>query len=131
MIVAVDASALVALALGEPEREEVEACLRDADGAFATPINITEAGLTLVLRDGRFTPEQYERWLSDLRVSERGIDGTAALRAYLQYGKGVHRARLNLGDCYAYALAKALDAPLLYKGDDFAFTDVRSALQPT
>jgi ribonuclease VapC len=131
VIVAVDASALVALALGEPEREEVEACLRDAEDAFATPINITEAGLTLVLRDGRFTPEQYERWLSGLRVTEMGIDGAAALRAYLQYGKGVHRARLNLGDCYAYALAKALDAPLLYKGDDFTFTDIRSALQPT
>ena len=131
MIVAVDASALVALALEEPEREEVEACLMDAEDAFATPINITEAGLTLVLRDGRFTPEQYERWLAGLRVTEMGIDGAAALRAYLQYGKGVHRARLNLGDCYAYALAKALDAPLLYKGDDFTFTDIRSALQPT
>ncbi len=131
MIVAVDASALVALALGEPEREEVEACLRDADDAFATPLNITEAGLTLILRDGRFTPQQYERWLSDLRVTEMGIDAAAALRVYLQYGKGVHRARLNLGDCFAYALAKTLDAPLLYKGDDFALTDIRSALQPT
>jgi ribonuclease VapC len=46
-------------------------------------------------------------------------------------GRGVHRAGLNLGDCFAYALAKQLDAPLLYKGNDFALTDVRSALQPT
>lgn len=131
MIVAVDASALVALALDEPEREAVESCLHEAQDAFATPINITEAGLTLILRDGRFTADQYELWLSHLGVTEMGIDGSAALRAYLQYGKGVHRARLNLGDCYAYALAKALDAPLLYKGDDFSFTDIRPALQPT
>jgi ribonuclease VapC len=131
VIVAVDASALVAIALQEPEREAMEACLLAADNAFVTPINLAEAGLALVLRDGRFTPEQYYRWLSALHITETGIDGAAALRAYLQYGKGVHRARLNLGDCYAYALAKAIDAPLLYKGHDFAFTDVRSALQPT
>ena len=51
-----------------------------------------------------------------------------ALQAYLQYGKGRHPARLNLADCFAYALAKRLDVPLLYKGDDFAKTDIRSAL---
>ncbi|HYE45293.1 MAG TPA: type II toxin-antitoxin system VapC family toxin, partial [Caulobacter sp.] len=44
---------------------------------------------------------------------------------------GRHPAKLNLGDCFAYALAKRLDAPLLYKGDDFAKTDIRSAVQPT
>jgi ribonuclease VapC len=55
----------------------------------------------------------------------------AALAAYLAWGRGHHDARLNLADCFAYALAKHLDAPLLYKGDDFALTDVRSALQPT
>ena len=66
--------------------------------------------------------------MPSLNVTPRGA---AALRAYLQYGKGVHRAGLNLGDCYAYALAKAMDAPLLYKGEDFVFTDIRPALQPT
>ena len=73
------------------------------------------------------------------RLAERSSDRTTgrrtaasiALDAYLRFGKGLHPARLNLGDCFAYALAKALDAPLLYKGDDFAMTDIRSALQPT
>ena len=59
------------------------------------------------------------------------VAGDAALRAYLAFGRGVHRAGLNLGDCFAYALAKQLDAPLLYKGDDFSVTDIRPALQPT
>jgi ribonuclease VapC len=131
VIVAVDASALVAIALEEPEQAAMEACLLAAERAVATPINVTEAGLALVLRDGRFTPEQYALWLAGLNVREVGVDGAAALRAYLQYGRGVHRAALNLGDCFAYALAKSLDAPLLYKGGDFIFTDVRSALQPT
>ena len=53
---------------------------------------------------------------------------TLALDAYLRFGKGRHPAKLNLADCFAYALAKTLDAPLLYKGDDFPLTDVRSAL---
>lgn len=52
----------------------------------------------------------------------------AALDAYLTYGEGRHPARLNLADCLAYALAKQLDAPLLYKGEDFPLTDVKSAL---
>ncbi len=51
----------------------------------------------------------------------------SALQAHLRYGKGRHPARLNLSDCFAYALAKQLDAPLLYKGDDFSQTDIRSA----
>jgi ribonuclease VapC len=48
-----------------------------------------------------------------------------ALRGWRLYGKGRHRAGLNLGDCFSYALAKALDRPLLFKGDDFCHTDVR------
>lgn len=51
-----------------------------------------------------------------------------AFQAFMAYGKGRHPARLNLADCFAYALAKQLDLPLLYKGDDFAKTDIRSAI---
>jgi ribonuclease VapC len=131
VILAVDASAIVALALEESESGAVEGCLRQADAAYISPINLTEAGLALVLRDGRFTLGQYVAWLAEIGIEEVAVDGSEALKAYLQYGKGVHRAGLNLCDCFAYALAKALDAPLLYKGDDFALTDVRSALQPT
>lgn len=52
----------------------------------------------------------------------------AAAEAFLRFGKGRHPAKLNFGDCMAYALATSLDAPLLYKGNDFAKTDIRSAL---
>src|SRR5437667_3789200 len=100
MIVAVDASAIVAIGLDEPERATFEARLLQAAKAFVSPINLAEAGLALVLRHGRFTPSDYGAWLSELRISEHPIEGASALRAYLQYGKGVHRAALNLGDCY-------------------------------
>ncbi|MDB5457684.1 MAG: VapC toxin family domain ribonuclease [Caulobacter sp.] len=129
MIVAVDASALVAMARGEPERLAFEAVVAQAGELWATPVNLMEAGLILVLRERRFTTAEYHRWLDDIGVRTSNAAGEPeALDAYLRWGKGVHRAGLNMGDCFAYALAKALDAPLLYKGDDFPLTDVRSAL---
>jgi ribonuclease VapC len=51
-----------------------------------------------------------------------------AIEAFRRYGKGRHRAALNIGDCFSYALAKAMDLPLLFKGDDFSHTDVEPAL---
>ena len=53
--------------------------------------------------------------------------GALARQAYYDFGRGRHRARLNFGDCFAYALAKAMDEPLLFKGRDFVHTDVRVA----
>jgi ribonuclease VapC len=129
MTLAVDASALVAIARNEPGYEALEEALSRADAAFATSVNIMEAGLVLVLREARFTSASFHAWLEAQNVVETQIvEAGAALDAYMRWGKGVHRAGLNMGDCFAYALAKALDAPLLYKGDDFPLTDVRSAL---
>ena len=131
MIVIVDASALVAVGIDEPEKAQMEDCLARAGQRFMAPLNITETGLALVLRHGRFRADEFREWLAEMGIMEHPVSGVDALAAYLTYGKGVHRAGLNLGDCCAYALAKQLDAPLLYKGNDFIFTDVRSALQPT
>ena len=131
MIVAVDASAVVAIGLFEPERDELLAVLERSDSAFIAPVNVLEAGLAIVLRQRLMGLDQFASWLVALGLSQLPVSGDAALQAYLHFGKGVHRAGLNLGDCFAYALAKQLDAPLLYKGDDFGVTDVRPALQPT
>ena len=93
---------------------------------------VTDYELRIVL--GRYGPALIERY--DSLVDEVGIvmmdfDQVASLKSYEAYrlfGKGNHRASLNMGDCVAYALAKRLDAPLLFKGNDFARTDVRRAL---
>lgn len=131
MTVVVDASALVAMARREPEAEAMERVLDGVQG-WATPVNIMEAGLILVLRESRFNQSQFQAWVADQNVAEtHTVTSGHALAAYLQYGKGVHRAGLNMGDCYAYALARQMGAPLLYKGNDFVLTDVKSALQPT
>lgn len=132
-MIVVDASALVALAGHEAEALAVAAALQDNASAVISPVNAVEAGLILIGR-GRFADaDQYNRWIAEIGVTvdPDTVDHMAALRAYLRFGRGYHPARLNLGDAFAYALATRLDAPLLYKGDDFAQTDIRSALQPT
>lgn len=61
-------------------------------------------------------------------VSWNDSHASIAADAFVRFGKGRHDAKLNFGDCMSYALAKSLDAPLLYKGDDFSKTDIKSAL---
>jgi len=127
----VDTSALVAILLGEPDAE------RFARALGAEPIRLLSAGalvvlscviegrkgetgradVALLLRDGDFevvsvTPQQAE----------------IAVDAFRRFGRGRHRARLNVGDCFSYALAVATDHALLFKGDDFGHTDIRAAL---
>jgi ribonuclease VapC len=131
-VIVVDASALVAIGDDEFERAELLSALQLDDRVIGS-VNYVEAGLILIGRQCLENKPDFDRWLNKLGVEVRSTDDLAelALETYLKFGRSYHRARLNLGDCFAYALAKQLDAPLLYKGDDFAMTDVRSALQPT
>lgn len=129
-MIVVDASALVAIAELESEAAGFAGAIRAADPAIISPVNAAEAGFVLLGR-GRFAnPADFQTWLEVLEITvwREPIDEISVLAAFWRYGKGRHPARLNLGDCFAYALARNLDAPLLYKGDDFARTDVRSAL---
>jgi ribonuclease VapC len=131
-VIVVDASTLVAIGDGEPDAPDHLRALT-SDEAVISSINYVEAGIILVSRRRLSNKPAFDQWLRSLEVRVRGSDDLSdtALAAYLVYGRGFHRARLNLADCFAYALAKQLDAPLLYKGDDFNFTDVKRALQPT
>jgi len=129
-LIVVDASALVAIAADEPEREAFERAVVQSDVACIGAVNYLEAGMVLTSRGYIADMAQLNEWLAELAISlKQDVElGESALGAFLRYGRGRHPARLNLGDCFAYALAMTLDAPLLYKGDDFAKTDVRSAL---
>jgi len=131
-LIVVDASALVSIAVGEPDAEILRQRLSVADQIVAAPINLLETGIVLVKRGYDADPAAVTQWLQTLRVAERdGVTSAAAMAAYFRFGRNFHPARLNIADCFAYALARQLDAPLLYKGNDFALTDVKSALQPT
>jgi ribonuclease VapC len=132
-LIIIDASALVAIAADEPEREAFEAALDQADIAYVGPVNYLEAGMVLTGRGYFANMAELNEWLAELAIDlKQDVElGEGALAAFLRFGRGNHPASLNLGDCFAYALAKQLNAPLLYKGDDFAKTDITSALQPT
>lgn len=128
-MIVVDASALVAIGDDEPEAENFLAVL-ERNPSRISAVNYVEAGLILIGRGRLATQADLDDWLKQLGASVMPDENlaSAALDAYLVYGRRRHPAKLNLADCFAYALAKTLDAPLLYKGDDFPLTDVRSAL---
>ncbi len=126
----VDASALIAILLREPEKDEFRSLVaRDPEPLMAS-FNYLEAAV----RADRLGAEMAEGF--DTLFKETGIRIVAAdfeqarlaRETYRRFGKGNHPAKLNLGDCFAYALAKARNEPLLFKGDDFRQTDVEAAL---
>lgn len=131
-MIVIDSSAVVAILLDEPERAAF--ALRVAsDRTIISTLNVFESETVIRRRLGQNAVPKVRRWLADNAVRIAAFDdiqSIAANAAYDRYGKGVHRARLNLCDCAAYALAQSLDAPLLYKGDDFARTDVMAAVTP-
>lgn len=132
-MIVVDSSALVAIIAAEPDHLTYAEAIERADAAVISAMNYVELGIVVILRGHMADARELDDWLGALNISVAEDDplSATALAAYLDYGKGVHPAGLNLADCFAYALAKRLDAPLLYKGEDFARTDIRSALQPT
>lgn len=126
----VDTSAIVAVILDEPEAEAFQAALT-ATHCRISAISVFEAETVIRGRRDHAAAERVRRLLALTRVAIVPFDDEQAViasRAYEAFGKGFHRARLNMCDCAAYALAKSLNAPLLYKGDDFARTDIVSAL---
>lgn len=129
-MIAVDSSALIAIYFDEPERAPFTTAIVMADGAAIGAPNFVEASMVVEARNGERGCRELDGIISNLGLDVVPFDAShieAARDAFRRYGKGRHRAGLNFGDCCAYALAKALDAPLLFKGDDFALTDIKRA----
>lgn len=130
-MIVVDSSALIAIHLGEPQAEKLSDLIAEDGAPHISTFTLFETRTVLSFRDGTARIREFEAWLHAARVVAVLFDehqSTLAFEAYQRWGKGNHPAALNLGDCAAYALAMSLDAPLLFKGDDFARTDVRRAL---
>ena len=127
----VDSSAILVVLFGEPEADAFLRHLRATVRPLLSAANWLELAIVV---DGRKGPQ----WLPELDAFLEGLDVITvpaslgqvriAREAYRRFGKGNHPAGLNFGDCFAYALAKERDLPLLFKGDDFARTDLRPAL---
>ena len=128
----VDTSALVAILTGEEEGPVLLDALIEAQISKISAGTLLEAAIVL---DSRSVPEQRRRLDDLLRLAAIEVvafdekQAAIARAAHQDFGRGSgHRARLNLGDCFAYALARVTGEPLLFKGDDFAAAGVRSAL---
>ncbi|WP_430913100.1 type II toxin-antitoxin system VapC family toxin [Methylobacterium sp. sgz302541] len=130
----VDASALVAIVLGEPDAEGLAATLESDDAAMTSPVAVYEAVLAIARqREGGIAAARadLDTLLNEARIRLVPLapeDAELALSAFERFGKGQgHPARLNMGDCFAYAAAKRRGIALLFKGDAFSLTDVNSA----
>ena len=123
----IDTSALMAILLREPGHATFRRQLSRARTVGIGTPTLTEAALVLAGRTGRDPRPILGRFLQEFSVAPVPF-GEAhwreAMRAFLRYGKGRHPARLNFGDCLAYATARLADQPLLCKGDDFPQTDL-------
>ena len=131
MSIVLDSSALIALMEGEPEAPDILQTLAPEERRFASAFTIFETLVVILRRHGPAAVADAEAYIATLGVEIVPLDEgqmRLAVQAYARFGKGIDpRARLNLGDCVSYALARTLDAPLLFKGDDFAATDIRAA----
>jgi ribonuclease VapC len=129
----IDTSVFVAILAKEPDHGEFSRAIATAERRLSSPIVRLETCIVLgsrLLVTPREAERQYEKFLDQADVVERPIDstvGAAAVACFEKYGKGKHHARLNFADCLSYACAKAAGARLLFKGEDFAKTDVNDS----
>ena len=122
-----DTSALLALLLDEPEAEEFRAAVEEDTARLVSAATLLETALVIEARKGEPGGRELDALIQKAEVVVIPVDAehvTEARRAYRRFGKGRHAAGLNFGDVFAYALARTAGEPLLFKGDDFARTDV-------
>ncbi|MFN7925159.1 MAG: type II toxin-antitoxin system VapC family toxin [Bryobacteraceae bacterium] len=124
----VDTSALVAILFGEPEAAEFASLIASSSVCRISVVNRLELTIVLGQQTKPDASRQADAFLRAAGIVEEPVtllQGELARQAYYDFGRGRHPAKLNFGDCFAYALAKAMDEPLLYKGQDFVKTDIR------
>lgn len=129
----VDASVLVAMMTNESDADALSERLSTAILRLTSPMALWEASVAYSRISGiepKAALREVEAYIRPLGIEVIAISPAAtaaAVDAYQRYGKGRHPAALNFGDCFAYACARQLDVPLLYKGDDFSQTDIETA----
>jgi ribonuclease VapC len=126
----IDTSAILALVQDEPEAAEFERRIAADSVRLMSAANVLESAIVVEARLGEAGGAELDLWLHKAKVeivSVTAEHADCARRAWRAYGKGRHPAGLNFGDCFSYALAALSGESLLFKGDDFAKTDLRRA----
>jgi ribonuclease VapC len=125
-----DTSALLAILQDEPERRAFNEAIEAADSRALSTANFVETSIVVEARYGAEALRDLDLFIERAGIELVAVDAgqaRTACRAFSRFGKGRHRAGLNFGDCFAYALATARSEPLLFKGDDFQHTDLATA----
>ena len=126
----VDTSAVMTILFGESGAERYDTTIAEARRCRMSVVNFLEAAIVLESRSGPAAGHELDAFLKEAEIKLEAVtaeQAQAARRTWRRFGKGNHPAGLNFGDCFAYALAEATGEPLLFKGGDFALTDVESA----
>ncbi len=129
----VDTSAIVAILRNEPEAETFANAIADAKIRRISAVNYVEAAAVIEGSRNPLASRRFEDFFREAGFTFEEVtisQAVIAREAYKDYGKGSeHPAQLNFGDCFAYALAKVMGEPILFKGRDFGHTDLTSALE--
>ena len=126
----VDSSAVLAILYREPDVERYETAITTAPECRMSAANVLEVSIVVEGRGGEAAGHELDVFLDKAEIALMPVMAEhveAARLAWRRFGKGNHRAALNFGDCFAYALAKTTGEPLLFKGEDFAQTDIEPA----
>ena len=126
----VDTSAVLAVLFAEPDAGRYERAIAGASRCRMSVAGFLEAAIVLESRTGAAGGHELDLFLERAPIELAPVtpeNAQAARRAWRRFGRGSHPAGLNFGDCFAYALAEATREPLLFKGRDFALTDIEAA----
>ena len=127
----IDSSAIVAILLLETDAARFAVRIESATVKFIATPTYLEICMVVAGRRPDRAANRVEAFIREAEIEMRAFSNAAAhvaVKAFLTYGKGRHRAGMNFGDCISYAMAKTEAMPLLFKGDDFRLTDVEPAL---
>jgi ribonuclease VapC len=130
-MIVVDTSALMAIVMEEPTADSCSDCLALADPVLISAGTLTEALIVSRMRNRQRQMEELILTVAPEVIAVTEGFARGAANAYETWGKELHRAALNFGDCFAYALAEERGCPLLFVGRDFAATDISTALPKT
>lgn len=126
----VDSSVIVAVLRAEPEARDFSRAIESAALCRISAANYLEAAVVIDSSRSAISSRRFDDFFRASRIAVEAVtprQAEIARDAYRDFGKGRHKAGLNFGDCFAYALAKEMDEPLLFKGNDFRHTDIEAA----
>ena len=128
----IDTSAIIAILRDEPDALSFARAIAEATIRRVSAVNFVESAVVIDASHDPIATRRFDDFVKEANISVEPVtadQAQIARAAYRDFGKGSgHPARLNFGDCFAYALAKTLAEPLLFKGSDFAHTDIVSTL---